>query len=80
MCKCRQDDDDDDKRDDKRETQEDYGWRYSLPRSLFSCDAAQTLCLSYCELNSPETVDLPFLETLRRTDIRGDSGDMQRLI
>jgi hypothetical protein len=76
ICKRRQDDDD----DDKRETKEDYGWRYSLPRSLFSCAAVRTLCLSYCELNSPDTVDLPFLETLRLTGIRGDSGDIQRLV
>jgi hypothetical protein len=76
ICKRRQDDDD----DDKRETKEDRGWRYSLPRSLFSCAAVRSLCLSYCELNSPETVDLPFLKTLRLTGIHGDSGDIQRLV
>jgi hypothetical protein len=58
------------------------GW-YNLPRNLFSCVAMRSLGLSYCGLNLPAAINLPFLETLRLTGVdHGDSGSgsIQRLI
>jgi hypothetical protein len=39
----------------------------------------RSLCLSYCSLNLPAAILLPFLETLRLTGVERDS-DIQRLI
>jgi hypothetical protein len=77
ICKRRKDED-----NDEKEPKDNEGWGYVLPTALFSCTAIQTMCLSHCKLNVPETVDLPFLEALRLTGIRGDdSGYMiQRLV
>ncbi|KAM0929949.1 hypothetical protein ACQ4PT_001308 [Festuca glaucescens] len=77
ICKRRKDED-----NDGKEQKDNEGWGYVLPTALFSCTAIRTLCLSHCKLNVPDTVDLPFLEALRLTGIRGDdSGYMiQRLV
>uniref|UniRef100_A0A0E0KNI1 F-box domain-containing protein n=1 Tax=Oryza punctata TaxID=4537 RepID=A0A0E0KNI1_ORYPU len=56
------------------------GLIYDLPRSLYSCVALQTLCLTYCDLNLPESIDLPFLKTMRLTGIHGSGSRIQRLI
>jgi hypothetical protein len=61
----------------------DPNWRYLLPRSLFSCTALRTLCITHCRLNLQRkgmAIELPFLETMRLTAL-GDSGrSIQRLI
>ncbi|VAH52576.1 hypothetical protein VPH35_031840 [Triticum aestivum] len=67
--------------DEEKESNDNKSWGHVLPRTLFSCRAVRTMCLSYCKLNLPEVVDLPFLETLRLTSIRGDSEEtIQKLI
>ncbi|KAM0821892.1 hypothetical protein ACQ4PT_071875 [Festuca glaucescens] len=68
-------------RDDDRRRLTPGSW-YQLPRGLFSCTAMRSLCLSYCRLNLPAAINLPFLETLRLTGVdHGDSGSsIQRLI
>ncbi|KAE8776677.1 F-box/LRR-repeat protein [Hordeum vulgare] len=56
------------------------GW-YDLPRKLLSCAAMRSLCLSYCTLNLPDAINLPSLETLRLTGVKGSSATgVQRLI
>ncbi|KAK1686287.1 hypothetical protein QYE76_047135 [Lolium multiflorum] len=56
------------------------GW-YELPPKLFSFTAMRSLCLSYCGLNLPAVICLPFLETLRLTGVERDSeSSIQRLI
>ncbi|XP_045089579.1 F-box/LRR-repeat protein At4g14103-like [Aegilops tauschii subsp. strangulata] len=67
--------------EEEEESNDNESWGHVLPRTLFSCRAVRTLCLSYCKLNLPEVVDLPFLETLRLTSIRGDSQEtIQKLV
>ncbi|EEE60636.1 hypothetical protein OsJ_14073 [Oryza sativa Japonica Group] len=56
------------------------GRHYELPRSLYSCVALQTLCLSYCDLNLLESIDLSLLKTMRLTGIHGSRSRIQRLI
>ncbi|CAM0902264.1 unnamed protein product [Alopecurus aequalis] len=57
------------------------GW-YDLPTNLFSCKTMRSLCLSYCGLNLPAAIVLPFLETLRLTGVEegGSGSSIERLI
>ncbi|KAM0893205.1 hypothetical protein ACQ4PT_025287 [Festuca glaucescens] len=54
--------------DDDRRRLTPGSW-YQLPRGLFSCTAMCSLSLSYCALNLPAAINLPFLETLRLTGV-----------
>ncbi|XBI88498.1 hypothetical protein VPH35_026463 [Triticum aestivum] len=54
---------------------------FTLPVSLFSCVAIRTLCLGGCDLDPPEIIRLPLLETLLLSSISElDCGGIQRLI
>ncbi|KAM0830360.1 hypothetical protein ACQ4PT_045636 [Festuca glaucescens] len=53
--------------------------RYTLPARLFSCIALRTLCLGGCDLDPPDRIRLPFLETLLLSSIPC-SDNIQRLI
>ncbi|XP_044319194.1 F-box/LRR-repeat protein At3g59200-like [Triticum aestivum] len=54
---------------------------FTLPVSLFSSVAIRTLCLGGCDLDPPEIIRLPLLETLLLSSISElDCGGIQRLI
>ncbi|KAK1686302.1 hypothetical protein QYE76_047150 [Lolium multiflorum] len=58
-------------------------WRYLLPRSLFSCTALRTLCVTHCRLKLRRqgmAIELPLLETMRLTAITDSGRSIQRLI
>ncbi|KQJ85151.1 F-box/LRR-repeat protein At4g14103 [Brachypodium distachyon] len=57
-----------------------YKGTYVLPRRLFSCTSLRTLCLTHCQLELPAIIDMPFLETLRLTNLLDAETSIQRLI
>ncbi|KAK1686294.1 hypothetical protein QYE76_047142 [Lolium multiflorum] len=70
-----------DNSDDDKGRRRWRAWSYVLPRGLFSCTALRTLCVGYCRLKLPATIDLPFLETLCITSpCRNGRRSIQRLI